>query len=100
MRHTFTEELIFLNVAICSRLSYNAMKAEKFGGLRNMKTQEELEQIKEEYKNLNKKLAELTEDELLQVVGGGPYGIREENSEESHRSFWPFCDGNLGDNSH
>ena len=35
-----------------------------------MKTKEELEQIKEEYTVLNKKLAELTEDELELVVGG------------------------------
>ncbi len=65
-----------------------------------MKTKEELNKLKDEYSELNKKLSELTEDELPQVVGGGPYGIGEENSEESHRSFWPFCDGNLGYNSH
>ena len=35
-----------------------------------MKTKEELEQIKEEYTELNRKLAELTEDELKQVTGG------------------------------
>ena len=34
------------------------------------KTQEELKQLKEEYETLNKKLKELTEDELLQVTGG------------------------------
>lgn len=35
-----------------------------------MKTKEELEQIKEEYVELNKKLAELSEEELAQVTGG------------------------------
>lgn len=35
-----------------------------------MKNQEELKNIKEEYESLNRKLAELTEDELKQVTGG------------------------------
>ena len=35
-----------------------------------MKTKEELEELKEEVENLNKKLAELTEEELAQVSGG------------------------------
>ena len=35
-----------------------------------MKTKEELAAIKEEVEALNKKLAELTDDELAQVVGG------------------------------
>ena len=35
-----------------------------------MKTKEELEQIKNEYTELNKKLAELSEEELKQVTGG------------------------------
>ena len=35
-----------------------------------MKTKEELNAIKEEVENLNKKLRELTEDELKQVTGG------------------------------
>ena len=35
-----------------------------------MKTTEELNALKEEIKILNKKLAELTEDELIQVAGG------------------------------
>ena len=35
-----------------------------------MKTKEELNALKEEVEALNKKLAELTEDELAQVVGG------------------------------
>lgn len=35
-----------------------------------MKRKEELNEIKEEVENLNKKLEELTEEELTQVVGG------------------------------
>ena len=35
-----------------------------------MKTKEELNALKEEVETLNKKLAELTEDELQQVCGG------------------------------
>ncbi len=42
-----------------------------------MKIQEELNVLKEEVDTLNKKLSELTEDELNQVAGGGvrPYGV-------------------------
>ena len=35
------------------------------------KTQEELTQLKEEYETLNNKIAELTDDELKLVSGGG-----------------------------
>ena len=35
-----------------------------------MKTQEELNALREEVEALNKKLAELTEEELKQVTGG------------------------------
>ena len=35
-----------------------------------MKTKEELNALKEEVETLNKKLAELTEEELAQVTGG------------------------------
>ncbi len=35
-----------------------------------MKTKEELNAIKEEYKNIKGKLAKLSEDELKQVTGG------------------------------
>ena len=35
-----------------------------------MKTKEELNALKEEVENLNKKLHELTEEELAQVAGG------------------------------
>ena len=37
-----------------------------------MKTKEELNALKEEVEALNKKLAELNEEELAQVAGGGP----------------------------
>ncbi|MDO5445810.1 MAG: bacteriocin [Eubacteriales bacterium] len=35
-----------------------------------MKTPEELNTLKEEYKSLQKKLSELTDDELEQITGG------------------------------
>ena len=35
-----------------------------------MKTKEELNALKEEFKTMNKKLAELTNEELEQVTGG------------------------------
>ncbi len=35
-----------------------------------MKTKEELNKIKEEIETLNRKLAELTEDEVKQIIGG------------------------------
>ena len=38
-----------------------------------MKTKEELNALKEEVKALNKKLAELSEDELKQVAGGNSW---------------------------
>ena len=37
-----------------------------------MKTQAELNAIKKEFENLNKKLEELSEEELKQVAGGAP----------------------------
>ena len=39
-----------------------------------MKTKEELNALKNEVEALNKKLAELTEDELKQVIGGSSGG--------------------------
>ena len=35
-----------------------------------MKTKEELNALKEEFKNVRKKLTELTDEELMQVTGG------------------------------
>ena len=40
-----------------------------------MKTKEELNSLKEEVENLNKKLLELTEEELAQVTGGADLNI-------------------------
>ena len=52
-----------------------------------MKTQEELNVLKEEVENMNKKLAELTEEELKQVIGGAA-----ENSDQGIITDWcPFC---------
>lgn len=42
-----------------------------------MKTKEELDKIKDEYNELSKKLAQLTEQELQQVVGGEEMGYPE-----------------------
>ena len=49
-----------------------------------MKTKEELNALKEEVETMNKKLAELTDDEMKQVIGGidesrmlGRHSIRE-----------------------
>ena len=39
-----------------------------------MKTKEELNGLKIEYESLNRKLAELTDDELEQVTGGVYFG--------------------------
>ena len=39
-----------------------------------MKTKEELNALKEEFETLNKKIAELSEEELAQVSGGGRPG--------------------------
>ena len=40
-----------------------------------MKTKEELNALKEEFESLNKKLAELSEEEIAQVTGGEDNGI-------------------------
>ena len=45
-----------------------------------MKTKEELKALKEEVETLNKKLAELTEEELAQVCGGGDFNITDWNN--------------------
>ena len=54
------------------------------------KTQEELNALKEEVETLNKKLAELSEEELAQVSGGWVYrdieiSLESENGEEEKR---------------
>lgn len=50
-----------------------------------MKTKEKLNAIKEEVKTLNKKLAELTEEELKQVTGGGERRVFSEDPETNVR---------------
>ena len=45
-----------------------------------MKTMEELNALKEEVETLNKKLAELTDEELEQVCGGADFNIKDWNN--------------------
>ncbi|MCQ2423845.1 MAG: BREX-1 system adenine-specific DNA-methyltransferase PglX [Clostridia bacterium] len=47
-----------------------------------MKTKEELNALKKEVEALNKKLAELTDDELLLVVGGDGHNFGGEKGDE------------------
>ena len=48
-----------------------------------MKTKEELNALKEEVETLNKKLAELTEEELAQVSGGAAGSVQFFNEDKS-----------------
>ena len=48
----------------------------------NMKTKEELNALKKEVEALSKKLAALTDDELLQVVGGDGQNLGGEKGDE------------------
>ena len=52
-----------------------------------MKTGEELDALKKDVEALNRKLAELTEDELFQVVGGRKF---EDQEVEEDIRLWPF----------
>ena len=54
-----------------------------------MKTKEELTALKEKIEALNKKLAELTEEELAQVTGGKdmPFGTNDESGVRRFESF-------------
>ena len=54
-----------------------------------MKTKEELNALKEEVKTLNKKLAELNEEELKQVIGGQQYDINIYKNEVEREKFRP-----------
>ena len=49
-----------------------------------MKTAEELNALKEEVEALNKKLAELTEEELVQVSGGADDSGHDPNERRYH----------------
>ena len=54
-----------------------------------MKTKEELNALKEEVETLNRKLAELSEDELMQITGGCGNGIDTDKGIISTQC--PFC---------
>ena len=68
-----------------------------------MKTKEELNALKEEVDTLNKKLAELSEDELKQVTGGYVGGTCGENNgiiiDNSHLPSDPTYGDGLGGGS-
>mgnify|MGYP003293232493 CR=1 FL=1 len=54
-----------------------------------MKTKEELNALKNEVETLNKKLAELNEEELKQVIGGQQYDINIYKNEVEREKFRP-----------
>ena len=54
-----------------------------------MKTKEELNALKEEVETLNKKLAELTEEELAQVAGGATGTVKAFNNENGFGFIQP-----------
>ena len=51
-----------------------------------MKTKEELNALKKEVENVNRKLAELTEEELAQVSGGVAFNITDWNGYSSSQA--------------
>ena len=53
-----------------------------------MKTKEELNALKEEVEALNKKLAELTEEELKQVTGGVDFIIPTDDPHYAPKSYF------------
>ena len=57
-----------------------------------MKSKEELSALKEEVETLDKKLSELTEDELEAVVGGGFFG----GITKSRQRYYPCNRGTYG----
>ena len=59
-----------------------------------MKSPEELKSLKEEVETVNKKLAELTEEELAQIAGGIGYGLPDGKviTASSVEQSWPFFD--------
>ena len=54
-----------------------------------MKTKEELNALKEEVETLNKKLAELTDEELAQVAGGAAGTVKAFNNENGFGFIQP-----------
>ena len=57
-----------------------------------MKTKDELNTLKEDVETLNKKLAELTDEELEQVSGGVPPASREVGIEFAFRRISPLSE--------
>ena len=55
---------VYISEEIFSRIK------EETKGINKKKTKEELDELKIEYKSLNEKLKELSDDELKQVTGG------------------------------
>ena len=55
-----------------------------------MKTKEELNAIKEEVEALNKKLSELNDDELKQIVGGMKIVVEEEEESSWFQTILDF----------
>ena len=55
-----------------------------------MKTKEELNALKNEVETLNGKLAELSEDELKQIVGGMKVVVEEEEETSWFKTFLDF----------
>ena len=53
-----------------------------------MKTQEELNQLKQEYQELNAKLQELSEEELKEVIGGINFNIPTNNKQQYEFSMY------------
>ena len=52
-----------------------------------MKTKEELEALKKELDDVNKKLHELTEEELKQVTGGSDFNMDDFSVTESDKQY-------------
>ncbi len=61
-----------------------------------MKTKEELNALKEEVEAVNKKLAELTDDELAQVAGSGFLPVENDGNDVIYFQF-PLCGKTLTD---
>ena len=55
-----------------------------------MKTKEELNAIKEEVEALNKKLSELNDDELKQIVGGMKIVVEEDEESSWYQTILDF----------
>ena len=62
-----------------------------------MKTKEELNALKEEVETLNKKLAELSEEELAQVTGGAsvPFGAPKGKGANPYSTYFDIDEANM-----